>query len=116
MLPSATVHRATKCHRPQPKERLDPNGQCTVQQSGQVCNFTLPRDVKARDPNITHFHLTQLSVLYSPPPENLFYGPCFPWEVETTAKDERTRYYVQIFQVSPNLDFERVDAEQSDKG
>ena len=84
------------------KEPSDRNGECSVQESEQVCNFKLPKNVKARDPSITHFHLTQLSVVYYPPKEKRFYGPSLPWDLKSRTRDAQSSYYIQIFQVSQN--------------
>ena len=84
------------------KEPSDLDGECSMLESGQVCNFQLPRDVKARDPNITHFHLTQIYVNLDLPKANRFYGPSLPWEVKAKVRDGRSSNYIQIFQVSQN--------------
>ncbi|KAG8216702.1 heterokaryon incompatibility protein-domain-containing protein [Butyriboletus roseoflavus] len=75
------------------------NGECSVKETEEFCNFKLPRGVKARDPSITHFHLTQLSVLYDPPIENRFHGPSLPWELKAKARDAHSSHYIQVFQV-----------------
>ena len=90
------------------KEPSDLNGECSVLESEQLCNFKLPRDIKACDPNITHFQLTQLSVIYHPPIENRSYGPSLPWDLKVKTRDGQSSYYVQVFQVSHNLGFGRV--------
>ncbi|KAG8214241.1 heterokaryon incompatibility protein-domain-containing protein [Butyriboletus roseoflavus] len=81
------------------KEPSDLEGDCSVMKSEQVWNFKLPSDVKARDPSVTHFHLTQLSVLFDPPKENRFQGPSLPWEVKAKARDPQSSHYIQNFQV-----------------
>ncbi|KAG8214248.1 heterokaryon incompatibility protein-domain-containing protein [Butyriboletus roseoflavus] len=79
------------------KEPSDLNGECSVRETEEFCNFKLPIDVKGRDPSMTHFHLTQLSVLYYPPIENRFHGPSLPWEFK--ERDAWTSHYIQTFQV-----------------
>ena len=82
------------------KEPSDLNGECSVLESEQICTFKLPTNVKARDPSITHFHLTKLSVIYYPPKEERSYGPSLPWEIRAKARDPHSSYYIQNFQVS----------------
>ena len=79
------------------KEPSDLDGHYSVWQTEQLCNFKLPRGVKARDPSITHFHLTQLSVYYNPPTER---GPSLPWELKANARDGGSTFCIQALQVS----------------
>ena len=74
------------------------DGHYDVLQTQQLCNFKLPRGIEARDASNTHFHLTELSVHYEPPTLTES-GPSLPW-VKANVKDGRSRYRVQILQVS----------------
>lgn len=79
------------------KEPSDLDGHYSVWQTAQLCNFKLPRGIEARDPSITHFHLTQLSVSYNPLIER---GPSLPWELKANARDGGSSYCIQVLQVS----------------
>ena len=82
------------------KEPSDLAGGCRVIESAEFCNFKLPRNVKARDPSITHFHLTQATVIFDTSVANQFHGPALPWELK--ERDTRSNHYVLNFQVSQN--------------
>jgi hypothetical protein len=82
------------------KEPSDLDGGCRMIESAEFCTFTLPRNVKARDFGVTHFHLTQSSVIFDTSEANQFQGPSLPWELK--ARDTRSTHYILYFQVSQN--------------
>ena len=82
------------------KEPSDLDGRCRITESAEFCNFELPRNVRARDPSVTHFHLTQASVIFDTSEANRFQGPSLPWELK--ERDARSNHYILNFQVSQN--------------
>jgi hypothetical protein len=82
------------------KEPSDLDGGCRIIESAEFCNFRLPTNVKARDPSVTHFHLTQASVIFDTSEANQFQGPSLPWELK--VRDIRSSHYILNFQVSRN--------------
>ena len=97
------------------KEPSDLSGECRIKETAEFCNFKLPRNVQARDPTITHFHLTQASVIFDTSTANQFHGPSLPWE--TKSRDIRASHYILNLQVSDLLGFDQVDhdANESDE-
>ena len=80
------------------KEPSDLDGGCRIVEEAEFCTFKLPRNVKARDPTVTHFHLTQASVIFDTSEANQFRGPSLPWELK--ERDTRSTHYILDFQVS----------------
>jgi hypothetical protein len=90
------------------------DGGCRIRESAEFCNFELPQNIKARDPSITHFHLTQASVIFDPSVTNELYAPPLPWELK--ERDNRSSRYIVNFQVSRNRVFDQIDAKQLGQG
>ncbi|KAG9309244.1 heterokaryon incompatibility protein-domain-containing protein [Chiua virens] len=89
------------------KEPSDLGGTCRITENEEYCSFTLPRNVEARDPGVTHFHLTQASVIFDTSiPDDLF-GPPLPWVVKEW--DDRRPRYILHFQIKGGRDSEAID-------
>ena len=82
------------------KEPSDLTGECRITETEKFCSFTLPKNVKAGDPSITHFHLTQASVIFDTSMADQFQGPSLPWELK--ARYTLSTHYIMSFQVSNN--------------
>ncbi|KAF8445051.1 heterokaryon incompatibility protein-domain-containing protein [Boletus edulis BED1] len=79
------------------KEPPDLDGECRVVESEEYCRFKLPISVEARDPSITHFHLTQASVVFYTSELDRYHGPALPWE--SKEKSTRSSHNILDFQV-----------------
>ena len=79
------------------EEPSDLDGRCRLQESTEFCNFRLPPHVAARDPTVTHVHLTQIVVIFDTTEANRFHGPSLPWETKT--REDRASHYILNFQV-----------------
>ncbi|KAI6126928.1 heterokaryon incompatibility protein-domain-containing protein [Pisolithus sp. B1] len=77
------------------KEPSDVSGTCRMTQSREFCTFNLPRKVKVQDHRITHFHLTQASVIFDTSIANQFQGPSLPWELKE-RDSQRTHYILRL--------------------
>ena len=82
------------------KEPSDLDGECRVKENNQFCNFKLPGNIVPQDPTITHFHLTQATVMFDTTIANSFQGPSFPWDMK--EKENRSSHYIMKLQVSPS--------------
>lgn len=78
------------------KEPSDLSGECRITEISEFCNFKLPRTVEVQDPSVTHFHLTQASVIFDTSEANLFQGPSLPWELK--SRDTRGTHYILCLQ------------------
>ena len=83
------------------KEPKDLDGKCRFREISEFCNFKLPGNVGARDPTITHYHLTHVSVIFDTALAHKFYGPSLPWDMK--EKDDRSTHYIMKLQVSPGF-------------
>ncbi|KAF8134253.1 heterokaryon incompatibility protein-domain-containing protein [Boletus edulis] len=78
------------------KEPPDLDGECRVVESEEYCRFKLPISVEARDPSITHFHLTQASVVFYTSELDRYHGTALPWE--SKEKYARSSHSILDFQ------------------
>ncbi|KAI6126926.1 hypothetical protein F5141DRAFT_363816 [Pisolithus sp. B1] len=76
------------------KEPSDLSGTCRVTE--EFWYFQLPRKVEAQDPSITHFHISEATVIFDTSEMNQFQGPSLPWEVK--AKGTRGCHSILCFQ------------------
>ncbi|KAF8134291.1 heterokaryon incompatibility protein-domain-containing protein [Boletus edulis] len=85
----------------------DLDGECRVVESEEYCRFKLPISVEARDPSITHFHLTQASVVFYTSELDRYHGPALPWE--SKEKSARSSHSILDFQVRASSCFKAGD-------